>query len=769
MTADGWRRAVALLLAAGAAACEARPRRAIHLPAPAREWIEIAAETRPGTWLTSGDAVVWDLPAGPARRLDGGYATLLAGAPPGRLEVRMRPAEGAGTKKNAGSRGVAIDVPLSGDAARWSRWTADLPAASSPARLEITYRAATSAADAPRSLFLTEPALSTLPGARRAAPVTVVLFVVDTLRADRVSGYGYERPTTPRIDAYFREGARARVALPSADWTLPSHASLLTSTSVARHGVGRPGRILLPDDVGTLAEAFQNAGFRTLAVTGGGYVDPAFGFRRGFDRFAVEYGPAAKAVDTALSLLDDHADDPVFLFFHTYQLHDYAPDEASARALFPDLAALGPNWQGNIGALRARLGTDPSVIPYFRARYDAALRSVDAAFGRLLDGLARSGRLKGTRALLTSDHGETLCERTWDGACLSWGHGTPYVHEEELAVPLELRVPGRSGVRGELSGNAALLDVAPTLLDAAGIPIPAAFEGRSLVAAGPPAERILESEAPPLDAIAVRQGDHKLVRRTGVSQTFSRPPRFHFEGVWLTGRPFAVLPAEECFDLSRDPGETQPVPCGAALWSAPLREALDRYLASGFPGSLVLRIPAAADGTTRREAVVRARGRGKAPTVRTFGLAPAPSALVSGDAVAARFHAGPAPVWIALEPADRSGAIEIVVAGLDSPVSPAGRALTPGSYRWRELEWGAGRLPAGVALFTTPVVARSAGAPESLPNDVVARLRALGYLAGADAVTPAPAAATSRTEVRREPPSPPLAPGEVRIRLADAS
>jgi hypothetical protein len=262
----------------------------------------------------------------------------------------------------------------------------------------------------------------------------------------------------------------------------------------------------------------------------------------------------------------------------------------------------------------------------------------------------------------------------------------------------------------------------------------------------------------------MRQGSFKLVRRTGVSQAFSRPPRFHLEGSWLTGRPFAVLPAEECFDLARDPGEAHPIPCDAS-WSGPLRDALDRYLASGFPGSLVLRIPAAGSGAPPRETVVRARGLGKAPALRTFGLAPAPAAAVAGDAIETRFRAGPAPVWIALEPANGSGAIEITLAGLGPLAFASGNPLAPGSFRWRELAWETGRsLPAGAAVFTTAPAARPAATDGTLPSDVVSRLRALGYLAGpnAPAATPVPSTAPVGGE-----PGAPLVPGEVRIRRAD--
>ncbi len=713
----------------------------------------MGAETRPGCWLSSGDSVLWDVPPGPPRRIEGACGTALAGTPPGRLEIRLL----AGGKGPAGAASP-VAVTLTPAAKRWSSWAAELPGSGAPVRIEVTYRAE-SEGSAPRSLFLTEP---TLAFAHRRPPRTILLFVVDTLRTDHVSGYGYGRPTTPRLDRYFQDGLRAEACLSPANWTLPAHASLLTSTSVARHGVGRQDRILLPDGLETLAEGFQRAGFRTLAVSGGGYVDPAFGFRRGFDRFAVEYGPAARAVEKALSMLRDYADEPIFLFLHTYQLHDYAPDEAAARELFPDLEALGPDWRGNIGALRARLRTDPSVIPWFGSRYDAALRSVDAAFGRLLAGLEGTGRLERTAAIFTSDHGENLCDRTVDGVCLGWGHGSPFLYDEEIAVPLEVRIPWMPGARGVARNNTTLLDVAPTLLEAAGCPIPASFEGRSLLSPGSAAERVVATEAPPLDALAVREGRFKLIRRTGESQAFRRPPRFHLDGSWLTGRPFPVLPAEQCFDLSRDPGEAHPVPCESA-WGARLRDAVDRYLVSIFPGSLVLRVPARVPGSEDLKALVRARGRGKAPTVRSFGLASPPTLAWKGPSVEARFPVGPAPIWLAFEPADRSGAIEIEVSGLDPLVAAVGRDLPPGSYRWRDLFWQSDRaLPPGVAVLTTPLSAAMPSSSAPLPSEVVRRLRTLGYLSGdsAPAADPGISAGAASEE------GPPLVPGEVRVRRA---
>src|SRR5262249_25010284 len=248
--------------------------------------------------------------------------------------------------------------------------------------------------------------------------------------------------------AYFRDGLRADACFPEGNWTLPSHASLLTSTTVSRHGVGRYNRSL-PEDLETLASTLARGGFRTLAVTGGGYVDPSFGFARGFDGFAVEPGHADAAVARALAMIDEHAGEPVFLFLHTYQVHDYAPDRAAARRLFPELAALGPQWEEDVARARERL-TDPNFMGWMRARYDAALASVDDAFGKLLAGLERRDRLARTAVVFTSDHGEALCDREHRGVCLEWGHGSPYLFEEELRVPLEVRVPWRPGVRGLL-------------------------------------------------------------------------------------------------------------------------------------------------------------------------------------------------------------------------------------------------------------------------------------------------------------------------------
>jgi hypothetical protein len=734
---DRGRRLCAVLLAAGTWACRARSQQVVRLPLPETEWLTKSAETRPGCWLSPGDAVVWDVPPGPSRRLEGVYESSLSGQKTGQLDLALRAADRGAPKWRH-------SLSVSPDSSGWNRWSVQLPPTEAATRLEMTYRDATPGAAA-RSLFLSEPALLQ---PHRRPPRTIVLFLIDTLRADHVSGYGYRLPTTPKLDRFFQGWLRAETCLPAANWTLPSHASLFLSQSVARHGVGRVGRIL-PTGVETLAANVARAGYRTLAVTGGGFVDPAFGFARGFDRYAVLEKPAGRAVEKALAMLEEHRGEPVFLFLHTYQVHDYMPDESVARKLFGSLEALGPDWPGTAGALAGTRGADPKFPGWIRARYDAALRCVDDAFGDLVAGLERSGRLADTAIVFTSDHGEALCGHDWKGQCLGWTHGNPYLYEEEIAVPLEVRIPWKPKARGTIHNVVTLLDVAPTLAEAVGVPAPASFEGRSLFSGEPPADRSVATEAPPLDALTLRVGRYKLIRRTGGPQN-----------AWFGKSSYRVLPAEECLDLSSDPAEKHPAPCDLA-WGLSLRERTDRYLVGGFSDSLVLRVPAADFGSGGQRLVVRARGRGGPPALRTFGLAGRTVSLEqTGGQTQVRFSSGAAPVWLAFEPFAGSQAVAVEVSGAPALAGAAGIAIAPGTYPWSELRWPPGRaLPEAMTVFTTARLARAVSDAPPLSNEVVTRLLALGYLNGSPELPPglpraAPAAGTADPE---------LSPGQVRI------
>ena len=113
------------------------------------------------------------------------------------------------------------------------------------------------------------------------SPRNLILISLDTLRADRLSCYGYERPTSPRIDALAKRGTLFEFAVAESSWTLPSHASLFTGLVPRAHGATLPSR-RLTENATTLASELQRAGFETIGLTEGGYVGRSYGMDKGF-------------------------------------------------------------------------------------------------------------------------------------------------------------------------------------------------------------------------------------------------------------------------------------------------------------------------------------------------------------------------------------------------------------------------------------------------------------------------------------------------------
>ena len=208
-------------------------------------------------------------------------------------------------------------------------------------------------------------------------------------------------------------------------------------------------------------------------------------------------------------------------------------------------------------------------------------------------------------------------------------------------------------------------------------------------------------------------------------------------------------------------GERQPLP-SASDWGARLLAEVDRYLASGFPDSLVVRLPAA-PSEAGRPIVVSARGRAAAPALRVFGLASTGAFSQRGARTEARFARPRAPVWLAFE-TDGSRSLDLDVQGAGPVASTMGWSVGKGSYSWNGLGWtGRARLPPGAAVFTTPPSAARSGGMLPLPGEVVARLLSLGYLPFASSTAALPATAATAGEA----PDASLAPGEIRIGRAD--
>ncbi len=280
--------------------------------------------------------------------------------------------------------------------------------------------------------------------AGRLAP-TVVLVTWDTVRADRVGAYGASSGATPRLDALAREGLLVESARAPAPITLVSHASLLTGLQPAAHGVRDNGSYRLAAEHVSLPERLAAAGWRTGAFVGAFVLDAKYGLDQGFEVYGTpEFRrlglplqgaerPAARVVDEALAWVDGvRADAPVFLWAHFYEPHlPYAPPAAQASRF-----------------------ADP---------YDGELAECDEQLGRLLEGLDAAGRAGARLVIVTSDHGEAFGEHG------EQTHGV-FVYDATQRVPLVLH--GRGIAPGRLTGPASLVDVAPTVLDWAGLPRP---------------------------------------------------------------------------------------------------------------------------------------------------------------------------------------------------------------------------------------------------------------------------------------------------------
>ena len=156
----------------------------------------------------------------------------------------------------------------------------------------------------------------------------VLVISLDTLRADHLHAYGYDRDVSPGIDRFAERSVRFETAYSHAPWTTPAHGAMLTSLYPTVLGLKKfleKGRI--SDRVETMAEFFKAHGYRTHAVTEGGMVHARFGFDQGFEKYFQSAKHVDHGVGEALKWLEQHGNETFFFFFHTYDIHRYNPPE----------------------------------------------------------------------------------------------------------------------------------------------------------------------------------------------------------------------------------------------------------------------------------------------------------------------------------------------------------------------------------------------------------------------------------------------------------
>lgn len=357
---------------------------------------------------------------------------------------------------------------------------------------EVTFEFKTSASEIEPILGFaawSNPELCAASSERRP---NIVLVSIDTLRVDHLSFAGYRRPTTPHIDRFLAErGIWLRNTVTSAPWTLPAHVSLVTGIDAVAHGVNhkRP----MPDSLQTLARILRAQGYRTVGFVGGGWLSGRYGFDRGFDRYrAWPFGRPRKNeleehVDQILEWLPV-APQPFLLFLHTFEVH--SPHDRSRpfvaegatrlarRTRFFDSSAEGQRDAGYALNKKLLMGERPETAREVEteedwrhaiAAYDNGILHMDSQIGRLLAGLEGEGP---TVVILTSDHGEALGEHGLAS------HG--YLYDHNLMVPLVIALPGESDPGRAIDQQVRLVDIVPTVLDFADVPVPDSLDGRSL-------------------------------------------------------------------------------------------------------------------------------------------------------------------------------------------------------------------------------------------------------------------------------------------------
>jgi arylsulfatase A-like enzyme len=294
----------------------------------------------------------------------------------------------------------------------------------------------------------------------------LVLVSVDTLRSDALRAYDPAAPPLPEIDTLAARGARFTQALAPAAWTLPSHASLLTGVYPARHGAVHK-KTTIAATAPPLASLLAARGYETAAFTDGGFLDASYGFARGFRRYddrtsagaaplaglprGGRPGPEGQSDLFARAeafLARRRSDEPLFLFAHTYAVHDYYRARSTARAAY--------NLECLLGQRRCAAADWAALA----AAYRAEVRRLDGALGTLLAAVDRALADRPTFVVLLSDHGEGL-----DPARGVTHHGGA-LRRELLAVPLLVAGPGIEARAVETP--VSLVDVAPTLLALAG-------------------------------------------------------------------------------------------------------------------------------------------------------------------------------------------------------------------------------------------------------------------------------------------------------------
>ena len=317
-----------------------------------------------------------------------------------------------------------------------------------------------------------------------AGKPNIVFITIDALRSDHLSCYGYNRPTSPFIDSLAKRGIRFENCISSSCWTPPAMASFCTSVYSRQHGVKHGlaqsrsihGQEMLDGSFLTLAEALHAKGYRTYALSSNAHFSKDTGMAQGFDKFTTFWFCTAPTLhEAALGLKPQLAQSgPFFLWIHYFDTHTPLRPREPWIGQYAKHPEYVDRWsKQQIEWIRENQGqveTNADIQQTLVDIYDSEINYTDEFVKKLFDEVLPKGN---TLVVISSDHGEGFMEHNIIGHAKSLYH-------EETHVPLIVLPPYGLKSNVTVSADVSIVDVYPTILDYAGVEIPATCRGQSL-------------------------------------------------------------------------------------------------------------------------------------------------------------------------------------------------------------------------------------------------------------------------------------------------
>lgn len=376
-----------------------------------------------------------------------------------------------------------------------------------------------------------------------------LLVIYDSQRADHCSCYGCDRETTPTMDSLAGEGTLFANAQSQAPWTLPAVTTVLTGLYPQSHGAGQIESDLfgLDPELPFLPVLMQEAGYHTFGEFCIPWLGPEFGYDRGWDELVVYTG---RALDGHLDETATHVsqwlstipgDERFFAVVHVFEMHNPFDPSPPFDTLFQIDSLSRYAGLSSFTLDEDNRPFDHDEALYLETQYDGEIRMADEGIGRLLRCVSEAGRGSETVVIMVADHGEEFMERG------GYDHGHT-LFQEMLHIPLVFHGPGVPAgvIRSEVVGQ---IDIAPTILALAGVPVPEMLAGTNILAPEIPERAIPSGSTRSNTLYSVRCGDRKLILDCA-------------EG------------ALQFFDLASDPAEMFPLPPDSTL-----ADSIVKYLA----------------------------------------------------------------------------------------------------------------------------------------------------------------------------------------------